>query len=337
MDRTLLWGLILTAAVALPSIFGPWLSPHDALTSDFVHGLGPGELPVGPSSRFWLGADRLFRDQFTRLCVGGRFSLFIAVSATAMATGLGTLVGVVSGMNEGGPGPRAAWVLACAAGLGGALCIAASSPAAGVALLLCSMALGVLGLRGNGGAVGGGALGGGMLGHAVDADTFLMRSVDVLLSFPFLLFVMALGTVFDKTSVWTVALTLGATGWLHIARIVRSRTLQLRDQDYVIAARALGQSPVQIVTKHILPNLRSTLLVLSALSVAQMILAESVLSYLGAGVSPPAPTWGRMLFEGQDYVSAAPWLLFAPATVVLVCVVGLNLIGEGLRRGYGEP
>jgi ABC-type dipeptide/oligopeptide/nickel transport system permease subunit len=303
------------------------ISSHDAFTSDFVHGVGPGELPIGPSAHFWLGADRLFRDQFTRLCVGGRFSLLIALFATAMATGLGTLVGIVAAMNEGGRGPRIAWVLAASAGLAAALCFAAGARGACITLVLVAAVLVALGARAVSGA----------LARPVDADTALMRSVDVLLSFPFLLFVMALGTVFEKTSAWTVAFTLGATGWLHIARIVRGRTLQLRDQDFVIAARALGQSPLQIVRKHLLPNLFSTLWVLAALSVAQMILAESVLSYLGAGVSPPAPTWGRMLFEGQDYVSAAPWLLLAPASVVLVCVVGLNLIGEGLRRSYGEP
>ncbi|HEX7663699.1 MAG TPA: ABC transporter permease subunit, partial [Polyangiaceae bacterium] len=83
--------------------------------------------------------------------------------------------------------------------------------------------------------------------------------------------------------------------------------------------------------RHVLPNVTGTLVVVSTISVAQMILAESVLSYLGVGVPPPTPTWGHMLFEGQDYYQAAPWLVLAPAVAILLAVLGFNLLGEGLR------
>ncbi len=162
-------------------------------------------------------------------------------------------------------------------------------------------------------------------------DTLLMRVVDVGLAFPFLLIVMALGAALERTTASTIFLTLGLTGWLGVARIVRSKTLQVRNLDYVLAARALGQSTPKIFARHVLPNIAGPIVVIGTILVAQMILAESVLSYLGAGIAPPTPTWGHMLFEGQDYLTAAPWITAAPATAILLCVLGFNLLGEGLR------
>lgn len=162
-------------------------------------------------------------------------------------------------------------------------------------------------------------------------DTLLMRIVDIGLAFPFLLIVMALGAALDKTTASTIVLTLGLTGWVGVARIVRSKTLQVRHLDYIIAARALGQSTPRILLRHVLPNVAGPIVVVATMLVAQMILAESVLSYLGAGLAPPTPTWGHMLFEGQDYLSAAPWLAAAPAVAILLAVFGFNLLGEGLR------
>lgn len=162
-------------------------------------------------------------------------------------------------------------------------------------------------------------------------DTLLMRIVDVGLAFPFLLIVMALGAALERTTATTIFLTLGLTGWLGVARIVRAKTLQIRHLDFVTAARALGQPPDMIIVRHVLPNVAGPILVISTVSVAQMILAESVLSYLGAGIAPPTPTWGHMLFEGQDYLNAAPWISIAPGVAILLAVLGFNLLGEGLR------
>lgn len=167
-------------------------------------------------------------------------------------------------------------------------------------------------------------------------DVVLMRIVDVILAFPFLLLVMTLGVVFERTTPLTILLTLGLTGWLGTARIVRAKTIGIRSLDYVQAARALGQSTPRLIWLHVVPNVSPLLLVLATMSVAQMIIAESVLSYLGAGISPPTPTWGHMLFEGQDYYQAAPWILLAPAVTILCSVLGFNLLGEGLRDAI-EP
>ncbi|MBN9165684.1 MAG: ABC transporter permease, partial [Myxococcales bacterium] len=162
-------------------------------------------------------------------------------------------------------------------------------------------------------------------------DTVLMRAVDVGLAFPFLLIVMALGAALARTTAATIFLTLGFTGWLGIARIVRSKTLQVRSLDYVLAAQSLGQSTPRILLRHVLPNISGPIVVIGTILVAQMILAESVLSYLGAGIAPPTPTWGHMLFEGQDYLGAAPWITAAPGVAILLSVLGFNLLGEGLR------
>jgi ABC-type dipeptide/oligopeptide/nickel transport system permease subunit len=158
-----------------------------------------------------------------------------------------------------------------------------------------------------------------------------MRVVDVGLAFPFLLLVMAIGSALERTTPATIMLTLGLTGWLGIARIVRSKTMTIRNLDFVLASRALGQSTPSILVRHVLPNVAGPVVVLATISVAQMIVAESVLSYLGAGVSPPTPTWGQMLFEGQDFYAVAPWMLAAPAVMILLSVFGFNLLGEGLR------
>ncbi len=163
-------------------------------------------------------------------------------------------------------------------------------------------------------------------------DVVLMRAVDVGLAFPFLLLVMAIGAALDRTTATTVILVLGATGWLGTARVVRAKTMQVRSLDFIVAARALGRSTPGILWRHVLPNVSGVLAIVATLSVAQMILAESVLGYLGVGIGPPAPTWGRMLYEGQDYYLAGPWLVAAPAAAIVIAVLGFHLLGEGLRN-----
>jgi peptide/nickel transport system permease protein len=168
-------------------------------------------------------------------------------------------------------------------------------------------------------------------GPQVNVDALLMRLVDIGLSFPFLLLVMALGAALERISPASVVLVLGLTGWFQTARLVRAKTMQIRALDFVVAARAIGAPPPRILWRHVLPNVAGVLWALSTLSVAQMILAESALGYLGVGVAPPRPTWGRMLFEGQDYLLAGPWMVVAPAAAIVFAALGFHLLGEGLR------
>ena len=301
----------------------PLLSSHDPNVSDFANGVRADTgTPVGPSSAFWLGADRIFRDEFVRLAFGARLSLLIGVSATAIASALGAAVGIIAGYNEGKSGFVIPWPIPVSFGIGLALAIGGHSTSA-VVLIVIAIAVSIVAIKSQIR----------FLASGVDMnfDIALMRLVDIGLSFPFLLLVMAVGSAVDRTSVGSILLVLGLTGWLGTARLVRAKTMQIRSQDFILAARGLGAGTTRILVRHILPNIAGPLIVVSTVSVAQMILAESVLSYLGVGISPPTPTWGHMLFEGQDYYAAAPWLVVAPGAAILIAVFGFNLLGEGLR------
>jgi ABC-type dipeptide/oligopeptide/nickel transport system permease subunit len=305
-------GAIIAGLVVFAAL-GPLVARHGPLESDFVHGLASDGAPVGPSAAFPLGADRLLRDELARLAYAGRVSLFIAVLATLMASALGALVGIVSGWFEGGRA-RVPWP--ALAGLTGAIAAVADGRAGLAVVVLVAATLVAVRLP---------------AGPLLDVDGWLMRLADVLLAFPFLLLVMAIGASIDRTTAVTIFLTLGATGWLGIARVLRAKTLQVRALGYVEASRALGQSTPRVLLKHVLPNVAGPLIVTATVLVAQMIIADSVLSYLGVGISPPTPTWGRMLLEGQDDYLVAPWLVAAPAVAILLAVWGFNMLGEGLR------
>jgi peptide/nickel transport system permease protein len=322
-NRGAVAGCVMIAILLIFAAFGPILTSHDPYASDFVHGvMGASGVPVGPSAEFLFGTDRIFRDQFARLALGARLSLIIAFAATAIATIIGAAVGILAGYYEGSEGLRVPWplIFAIVVGLFGATSGHLSLTWIALVVGVLATVAGVVGkvprLR---------------AGPSINLDTALMRLVDVGLSFPFLLLVMAVGAAVDRTTVTSILIVLGLTGWLGTARILRAKTLQVRHLEYVVAARALGLRTPAILFRHILPNVAGPLIVIATASVAQMIVAESVLSYLGVGISPPTPTWGHMLFEGQDYYVAAPWLVAAPAGAILLAVFGFNLVGEGLR------
>jgi ABC-type dipeptide/oligopeptide/nickel transport system permease subunit len=169
----------------------------------------------------------------------------------------------------------------------------------------------------------------GYRGGAVDA--LLMRLVDLVLAFPFLLLVIALVAVFRDAGLTAVLVVLGVSSWPGVARVVRAKVLALRESELVAGARAVGAGGGRIVWRHILPNVMGPVVVMATLSVAQMIIAESTLAFLGFGAPPPTPTWGRMLFEGKTYLLGAPWLAIAPGVAVVLTVLGFNLLGDGLR------
>ncbi|MFH0903504.1 MAG: ABC transporter permease [Pseudomonadota bacterium] len=166
------------------------------------------------------------------------------------------------------------------------------------------------------------------------ADAILMRLTDMFLSFPFLLLAVVLGAALGESGMGglPIAVVLGSVGWMTIARVIRERTLALRDREFIEAARALGAGSVRILCRHVLPNVSGPIVVLATVSIAQMILAESTLSYLGLGAPPPTPTLGRMLYEGQSYLRGAPWLVVFPGMTILAAVLGFNLLGDGLRH-----
>lgn len=164
-------------------------------------------------------------------------------------------------------------------------------------------------------------------------DAVLMRLTDAVLSFPLLLLGVAAAAALRgrAAGVFPAILVLGFVGWPSLARVVRARVRVLRQEGYVEAARALGNRPLRIALRHVLPGLLGQIIVLAALAVPQMILAESTLSFLGLGAPAPLPAWGRMLAEGQTYLRTAPWMTLGPGGALVLLSLGFGLLGEGLR------
>jgi peptide/nickel transport system permease protein len=161
-------------------------------------------------------------------------------------------------------------------------------------------------------------------------DVALMTIVDVALSFPQLLpalaFVAALGP-----SLWTIIVVLGLTGWERYARVVRAEVLALHEKDFIEATHAMGVTAPRIVVRHVLPNTFSSIIVMSTHQVAQAILQEAALSFLGVGSGSAYPTWGQMIALGRDFVSIAWWLPTLSGLAILTTVLGINLVGDRLR------
>ncbi len=217
------------------------------------------------SRRFLLGSDRFGRDIWSRMMVGARVSLLIAILAMALASTLGTLIGVIAGTS----GPR--------------------------------------------------------------LDNLLMRGVDAAMAFPSLFLVLGLAAIFQPSTA-QVILLLGCTGWMGTARLARGELLSLKDQDFVVASRSLGQRRSIIVLRHMLPNALNPLMVNATLMIGSVILAEASLSFFGLGVQAPTPSWGNMVSEGRTATHLVWWSAFFPGLAIAVTVVAFNLLAEGLRQ-----
>jgi peptide/nickel transport system permease protein len=175
-------------------------------------------------------------------------------------------------------------------------------------------------------------------------DNILMRFTEAMLIIPelFLLIVMAkefggkipsisiLNREFSG-SVIVIVVIIGLTSWMYLARIVRAEFLSIKENDYILAARATGTSNTGIIIKHILPNCMAPIIVSATLGVANAILAEAYISFLGLGVQPPTATWGNMLNGANNYLDTAPWLWFFPGALILLTVLSINFLGDGLR------
>ncbi|MCL6452776.1 MAG: ABC transporter permease [Alicyclobacillus sp.] len=161
-------------------------------------------------------------------------------------------------------------------------------------------------------------------------DMVIMRFTDIILAFPFLLFVIALVAILQP-SVANVYIAIGVLGWAQMARIIRGQVLQVKEFEYVQAARAIGARAGFIIFKEILPNVLAPVIVFTTLNVGTNILIESSLSFLGIGVQPPHPSWGNMLQEGMTVMQLAPWMIYVPGLSLLLAVLGFNLLGDGLR------
>jgi peptide/nickel transport system permease protein len=166
-------------------------------------------------------------------------------------------------------------------------------------------------------------------------DALFMRLADIQLAFPTILLALVVVVVL-KPSLWVVIVVLGLNGWMSYARVIRSEVLSLRSRDFVTAARAIGDNDVQIMFRHIRPNILAPLATIGTLQVASMIVAEASLSYLGLGVPPTIPTWGGMLSEGQLYIATAWWIAVFSGLAIVLTTLSINVTGDMLRD-FADP
>ncbi len=161
-------------------------------------------------------------------------------------------------------------------------------------------------------------------------DALLMRAVDILYALPFTIFVILL-MVFFGQDIRLLFVAIGAIEWLTMARIVRGQVMSLKQQEFIEAARALGLRRRRILLRHIIPNLLGPIIVYATLTVPEVILLESFLSFLGLGVQPPQSSWGVLIKEGAEMMEEYPWLLTYPALVMELTLFSLNFLGDGFR------
>src|SRR5215469_203482 len=162
-------------------------------------------------------------------------------------------------------------------------------------------------------------------------DFILMRFTDVMLTLPALLLAMAFVAVL-RPSLLSILIVIGLVSWTQVARVVRAETLSMSKRDFVLAARALGAHPGRLIARHVLPNVLPVVVVMAALGTSNTLLLDAALSFLGLGVPPPTPTWGRMIEEATIYFRTAPWLATFPGVAIFYAVLAFNLLGYGVLR-----
>ena len=166
-------------------------------------------------------------------------------------------------------------------------------------------------------------------------DSILMRITDAVLGFPSILVALLIVTYLG-TGVWNVMIAIAATQWARFARMIRGEVLAIRDRDFVVLAQIYGVSPGMIVWRHLFPNVINTLMVLTSVSIGQVILLEASLSFLGLGLAPGDPAWGILVAEGREFLTQAWWIALFPGLVITVVVMAFNFFGDWLRD-YLDP
>jgi peptide/nickel transport system permease protein len=158
----------------------------------------------------------------------------------------------------------------------------------------------------------------------------LMRLVDGVLCFPTIFLLLTLAAL-TNPDLLTITLIIALTAWMQVARVVDGQVRALRERDYAVAVEAMGASDARLMFAELLPNVVGPIIVISTLNVAQAILAEAYISYLGYGIQPPTASWGNMLNNAQEYLTSAPWLALLPGAVITLAVASFNFVGDGLR------
>jgi peptide/nickel transport system permease protein len=253
-----LGGVLILLLVVLIALLGPLLAPHDPFA------INPSAVNQGSSSKHWLGTDEFGRDLLSRLLIGIRPTMVVAIGATAIACAFGTMLGIAGAYGR-------PWV-----------------------------------------------------------SFLIMRSVDIMLSFPpILLALLAVG--FWESGVTSLTVVIGVLYIPHFARVAHSATLQVTRQEFMEAEQAMGASIGRVVFKAILPNILSPIVVQATLTVAAAILLESGLSFLGLGIVPPEPSWGQMIGSARGYLAQNPMYVIWPSLLLALTVLAINVVGDRLR------
>jgi oligopeptide transport system permease protein len=164
-------------------------------------------------------------------------------------------------------------------------------------------------------------------------DHLMMRVIEILSGLPLIFFVIFLTVILGRSE-WLLFISIGAVGWLTMARIVRGQALSIRQQEYIAAAVASGAGAGRIIAKHVLPNVIGPVIVYATLTVPQIILFESFLSFLGLGIQEPGASLGSLIAEGVGEMEAAPWMLLVPGSFLAAMLLCLNIFGDGLRDAF---
>lgn len=256
-NKMAILGLILLIAVICLLFIGPTLSGKDY---QFIDASIKNTLP---NSEYWFGTDDMGRDLFTRVCVGGRVSIYIGLSCTLVMFVIGSLLGALAGLKGG------------------------------------------------------------------IVDDLIMRFCELIGNLPYLIIVIILSLVMGR-SMFSLVFAMSLTAWVGTTRMVRGQILQIKEQDYVQAAKALGADTGRIIIKHLLPNTLGIIMVNVTMSVPGFIFSESFLSYIGLGIRPPETSWGALASAGQQQLMFYPYQLFFPCLLIVITILSFHLIGDGL-------
>lgn len=256
-NKLAIFGLILLGLIVVLLFIGPMVTGQDYQLID------ASIKNQGPSSAHWFGTDDMGRDLFTRVCVGGRISIYIGLCCTLVMFVIGALLGALAGLK------------------------------------------------------------GGLV------DDIIMRICEFIGNLPYLIIVVILSMVLGR-SMFSLVFAMSLTAWVGTARMVRGQILQIKEQDYVQAATALGASTGRIIVKHLLPNTLGIIMVDITMSVPGFIFSEAFLSYIGLGVRPPETSWGALASAGQQQLMFYPHELFFPCLMIVLTMLTFHLIGDGL-------
>ena len=274
---------------------------------------------MSKSSTLW--SDAIYRLTRNKAAMFGAFILFVLILCAALAPWIAPYSYSFQNLELGASPPSAAHILGTD-GLGRDL-LSRILYGARISLLVGFVATGVALVIGVSWGIIAGYAGG-------KVDSIMMRIVDVLYGLPFIIFIILLMVIFGR-NLWLLFGAIGAVEWLTMARIVRGQVIGLKNQEFVMAAKAMGVSNISMFRKHLLPNILGPIAVYATLTIPQVMLLEGFLSFLGLGIQPPMSSWGTLIKDGVESMEEYSWLLIYPGLTFTITLFALNFFGDGLR------